>query len=194
MLKATDLRTEYLNNPVGIDIFAPRLYWKYVGDSKRQTAFQIQAAIDNNTIWDSGRVESSMGVHVPYLGPALQSRQRVEWKVRLWDEQEFVGPWSETAYFELGLNQQDWKASWISGNYIPEKGVRYPADFFSTNLSIHKSVKRARLYITACGLYVAYIDNTRVGNQKLTPGTTQYDKRLQYQTYDVTMALGQGKH
>ncbi|MCI9142020.1 MAG: hypothetical protein HFH87_05270, partial [Lachnospiraceae bacterium] len=46
-------------------------------------------------------------------------------------------------------------------------------------------IKKARLYITACGLYEARLNGTRVGNFVLAPGHTDYRKRVQYQTYDV---------
>lgn len=195
MIKAVHLRTEYLENPIGIDIPAPRLYWKYEGDSVRQSAYQIMAESESTSLWDSGKTISAMGVHIPYGGPTLQSGQRVTWKVRLWDEHDVASPWSEAAIFEMGLlTAQEWQATWISGDYFPQKGTRYPADYFRKTLVVEKPIKRARLYITACGLYVAYVDDTRVGMQKLTPGTTEYGKRLQYQTYDVTALLTQGNH
>lgn len=100
-MKAIRLRTEYLKDPMGIDIPAPRLFWNCQG-GVRQTAYQITAETGGSVIWDSGRVESAQMTHIPY-GGTHSSRQRVEWKVRVWDENGTEGPWSEPAFFEMGL-------------------------------------------------------------------------------------------
>jgi alpha-L-rhamnosidase len=194
MLKAVSLRTEYLENPIGIDIYSPRFYWKLEGNSKRQSAYQIQMFYENNMIWDSGCVRSCKGVHIPYEGPPIESKQRIDWRVRIWDENDEISSWSSTAFFEMGLKDGDWQASWISGNYNPVKKQRYPADYFRKIIKVSKSIRQARLYITACGVYTANLNGQRVGNQKLTPGSTQYNKRLQYQTYDITDLLQKGSN
>lgn len=57
-MKAIRLKTEFLFEPVGIDIDRPRLFWNCQGDA-RQTAYEIAAtAEDGRTLWESGRVES----------------------------------------------------------------------------------------------------------------------------------------
>ena len=44
----------------------------------------------------------------------LESRSRISWKIRLWDEEDRCGEWSEEAFFETGLlKAEDWKAQWI---------------------------------------------------------------------------------
>ena len=48
---------------------------------------------------------------------------------------------------------------------------------------------QGRLYITAHGIYVAYLNGRRVGDAVLAPGTSEYTKRLEYQTLDVTEYL-----
>ena len=109
-MKAINLKTEYLTNPVGIDLKNPRLMWNCEG-GKKQTAYRIVAATDGKTVWDSGKVQSSsMRVEYPKV-PA--SRQRVEWTVTLWDENDKEGE-SAAAFFEYGLlSPADWKAKWI---------------------------------------------------------------------------------
>ncbi len=124
-MRAIRLRTEYLNNPIGIDIAHPRLFWNCEGDVT-QTAYQIIAECDGKTVWDSGKVESNQMTHIPY-GGKVSSRTRVEWKVRLWDEGDEPGDWSETAVFEMGLlRASDWRAQWITGNYQVDKNGAIP--------------------------------------------------------------------
>ena len=182
-MKAIRLRCEYLFDPIGIDIQKPRLMWNADGGVK-QTAYQIVTEQ-----WDSGKVESgSMQAVYPTL---LRERERVNWRVRLWDENGEPGDWSE-AFFETGI--QSWQAQWISGNYKVNKKLRYPVDCFRKTVTVEKGVKKARLYITACGLYEARLGGKKVGDFVMAPGYTDYRKRVQYQTYDVTGMLCEGEN
>lgn len=118
----------------------------------------------------------------------------MEWSVTLWNETDSEGEPSETAFFETGLlSASDFTAKWISGNYRVNKKKRYPVDCFKKEFSAH-NVAKARLYITACGLYEARINGKRVGNFVLAPGHTDYTKRIQLQTYDVTELLENGEN
>lgn len=193
-MKAIRLKTEYLSNPIGIDISAPRLFWNCEGGIK-QTAYQILATSDGDISWDSGKAASESMAGIPYGGAAPASGQRITWKVRLWDETDTVGEWSDDVFFEMGLLLgTDWKAKWITGNYHVDKKQRYPADCFKKVFPAQKEVKRARLYITACGLYEARLGSHRVGDFVLAPGVTDYRKRVQYQSYDVTALLRNGQN
>ena len=192
-MKAVRLRTEYLVNPIGIDIVAPRLYWNAEGGTK-QTAYQIIAKSGGKIIWNTGKVASSRMTHILYEGQPLHSREKVYWSVKLWDENGEGGEMS-TGSFEMGLLENtDWEAKWITGNYKVKKSERYPVDCFRKHLSITREVKSARLYVTACGLYEARLDGEKIGNYCLAPGHTDYRKRVQYQTYDVTELLSVGDH
>ncbi len=190
-MKAIGLRTEFLKNPVGMDILHPRLFWNCEG-GKKQTGYRIVATTEDKTVWDSGKVMSErMRAEYP---AELVSRQRVEWKVQLWDEKEEAGDWSEEAYFEMGLlTEKDWSAKWISGDYKINAKKRYPADCFKKSFAAG-AVKKARLYVTACGLYEVRLNGKKAGNFCLAPGHTDYRKRIQYQTIDVTDLLRCGEN
>ncbi|MDY5020800.1 MAG: family 78 glycoside hydrolase catalytic domain, partial [Blautia sp.] len=191
---AINLKTEYLKNPMGIDIRNPRLMWN-CKDGIRQSAYQIICKDDNEKIlWDSGKVTGT-AMQAVYNGERLKSRTKVLWKVRLWDENDQEGEWSQETFFELGLMARtNWMARWITGNYEVDRKKRYPVDCFLKEIVIEKEVRKARLYVTACGLYEARIDSRKVGNFCLAPGITDYRKRVQYQTYDVTDMVGKGSH
>ena len=190
-MKAINLKTEYLINPIGIDLRHPRLFWNCEGGTK-QTAYRIVAKTDEQIVWDSGKV-SSDSMHADYPND-LASRQRVEWSVTLWDETDSEGEPSETAFFETGLlSAGDFAAKWISGNYRVNPKKRYPVDCFKKEFSAH-NVAKARLYITACGLYEALVNGKRVDDFVLAPGHTDYTKRIQLQAYDVTELLENGEN
>jgi len=192
MIKAIHLKTEYLVNPIGIDLLAPRLFWNVEG-AKKQTACQVTAQTNGKVIWDSGKVSSST-MRFQYAGPALKSRQRVDWTVTLWDEDGRPGE-ASGAFFEMGLLQPgDWSAQWITADIEIDRKQRYPVDHFQKTFMTGKPVQRARLYVTACGLYEAELNSAKVGAAELTPGLTDYRKRVQYQTFDVTNLLRQAEN
>ena len=139
-MKAVRLRTEYLENPLGIDIVQPRFYWNCEGGSK-QTAYQIIAKVNGEIVWNSGKVQSSSMTHILYEGRALKAKERVYWSVKLWDENGEGGEISHS-FFELGLLEvSDWKAKWITGNYKVKRKERYPVDCFRKGISVTKEVK-----------------------------------------------------
>jgi alpha-L-rhamnosidase len=67
-----------------------------------------------------------------------------------------------------------------------------PVPYLRHGFDLGKPVASGRLYVSALGLYEAHINGARVGNDDFTPGWTDYNKRVQYQTYDVTSMLHQG--
>ncbi len=190
MIKAINLKCEDLINPIGIDVQKPRLSWTCEGAIK-QTAYKVVAYSKELKIFDSGKTYSDK---MNYVFPLdLSSRQRVTWQVTLWDENDKEGE-TVSAFFEMGLLfAKDWKAKWITGNYSPKKKMRYPVDCFQKSF-ISIRPQKARLYITACGLYEARLNDKRVGDFVFAPGYTDYNKRIQYQVYDVTELIKNGKN
>ena len=189
-MKAIRLKTEYLTEPLGLGIAAPRFYWNCDG-GEQQTAYQIIAKCNGKVVWNSGKVASSAMTHIPYAGEKLHSRDRVVWSVTLWDENDVPGETVES-WFELGLlSASDWQAKWITGDYKPGKQFRQSVDCFQTCFEAAKAISHARLYASARGLYDVHINGTRIEDFILAPGMTDYRKRIQYQTYDVTTLLRQ---
>ena len=183
-MRARHLQVEYLTEPLGLGNPKPRFYWNCEG-GVTQTAYQIVCKRKKKTVWDSGKVESASMTHIPYAGSDLHSRDLVAWSVRLWDENGEPGETSESR-FELGLTEpSDWTAKWISGDYKPDPKRRYGADCFKKDFSA-KDVVKARLYATARGVYDVTVNGRRIEDFILAPGATDYRKRIQVQTYDVT--------
>ncbi len=188
-MKAIRLRTEYLKEPLGIDMPHPRLMWNCEG-GLRQTAYQLVCRNRQGITFDSGKVPSC-SMQAVYPQP-LASREKITWQVRLWDEKDMPGQWSEGS-FEMGLLEKaDWKARWITGDYTVDKKQRYPVDCFRRAFTAPGG--EARLYITACGLYEAWLNGRRVGDFVMAPGHTDYRKRIACQTYDVTQLLHSGEN
>jgi len=130
------LKTEYRENPLGIDIAKPRLSWivEDPAPGAKQTAYQVLAASspekldkDEGDLWDSGKVASDQTIHVAYAGKPLQSRGRVWWKVRAWGKDGQPSAWSTPSTWTMGLLQpSDWRAKWIA-DPVSAKNIAPPA-------------------------------------------------------------------
>ena len=191
-------------NPIGFYDSEPTFSWKLPESDniKKQTAYSVVVASkpellpDNADLWSSGKVMSDQSVDIEYGGKSLQSRQKVYWQVRYWNEEDQASSWSDMAYLELGLlSNDDWQAQWIK---IPdpekwdttEYGTRlFRPQYLRRAFNLESEIKEARLYITAKGVFEASINGERVGGDVLTPGWTPYGKRIETLTYDVTNVL-----
>lgn len=197
--EVTQLVTEYKINPIGIDVEKPRLSWQLHSDDQNvmQTAYEIRVAdtrknltSGKNLIWSSQKVESDQSVNVVYGGPALTSMQRVYWQVRIWDNKNRATSWSSPAFWEMGiLDKSLWTASYIAMDDFTTEKKSHPSQYFRTEFNTQKTIKSAKVQVTSLGVYELYLNGEKVGNDLFTPGYTTYDKRLQYQTYDVTDML-----
>lgn len=185
-----------MTDPIGIDITCPRFSWTFNNGTK-QTAYQIIAKDDKGKLlWDSEKVISSQMHLIKWGGCELTSGTCVEWTVTVWDEKNEPET-SEHAHFEMGLlYRSDWKGSWITGNYDIKKKERYPVDCFRKSFELRDDaeVLKARAYMTACGVYEGQLNGEKIGDFVLAPGITDYRKRVQYQTVDITGQLVPGRN
>ena len=73
-------------------------------------------------------------------------------------------------------------AKWIKAPVHTDKACFV----FTRDFSVEKKVEKATLFVTALGLYRACFNGKELNESLFTPGFTAYDKRIQYQEYDVT--------
>jgi len=193
------LRCEYLTNPLGIDELRPRLSW-WVNDERPaeiQSAYHVLASSDPDKLqangadlWDSGKIESGQVHGIEYAGSPLESDRSVWWKVRTFDSDGLPSPWSDAASFETGLiHDADWRARWVGAPLMGSRASGAPVPLLRRSFEVRTDIHKARLYITALGVYVAEINGQRVSQDTLAPGWCDYKKRVYYQTYDVTSLL-----
>ena len=191
-MQLINIKTEYLKNPLGIDIAKPTITWNVVGEGiKFQKAFELEYQI--NGLSQPSIIKETCSTHYEFEQD-LDSRDVVTYRLRVQNE---VGEWSEFSQmqrFSIGLLQpSDWKAKWIYGDYSVSKKSRYPVDYFKKEFNVNAAIE-ARLYITALGIYEVYINGVKVGNAVLAPGSTDPRKRVQYDTYDVLPLLKDGQN
>jgi alpha-L-rhamnosidase len=184
------LRCEYLENPLGIDAVVPHLSWQSDSTERnwRQAAYEVLVASNDESlqagkadIWDSGKVDSAESVGIVYHGPALESRKRYYWKVRVWDAAGLVSQSGEGAWWEMGLlHAPDWKAKWIrwknSEDDADRKGIRWiwvsgqdalavvpnTAVTFRVTVNLSEKAKEAVLLLATRGNFVAKVNGHEV--------------------------------
>lgn len=209
---------EGFRDPIGYYESSPRFSWKVpqLASSKKkvniqqdsyQKSYQIQVAEQfplseqSYLLWDTGKIHSSDNAWIKYAGLPLASRQQFKWRVRYWDNSDRASAWSEVQSVELGLlNNEDWQAQWIghpdtADTAEPSQMTLATPQYLRRSFTLTKSIKRARLYITAKGLFKAYINGKEIApHDAMTPGWTPYDKRIETLTYDVTATLVKGNN
>lgn len=194
-LSVSQLRVEHLENPLGIDQPNPVFGWILESSARntRQIAYEIQVSSASSKktgdLWKSGKQASDASVDIQYAGRPLRSGERYTWTVTVWDNH---GQRAQSAQgrFQMGmLHAGEWKAQWIESDI---KGAE--PSYFRKEIHVRKKIASATAFVSARGLYTAFINGQRVGNDYLTPGWTSYKHRFQYQAYDITPLLQRGKN
>lgn len=210
-MRPGNLRCEYLSQPLGIDLPAPRLSWEFMADGGKpvdafQRAYRIQVArtaadlaAGEHTVWDSGWVESSATSQIPYAGEPLVSDADYFWKVEIRDKTGGVCASRTPASWTTGLfSPDDWSAKWIGdgSNFTLENGgANNPADpFFRKNFELSDVPQRAILYLASIGYHELYVNGTRVGDDVLAPNVSDLGQRVPYVSYDIKDLLQKGNN
>ena len=196
--KVVNLKCEHLVNPLGIDVKQPRFTWQLKAEEAGvlQAKYQLLVGTDSvevskgkGSVWNSGEVRSTT-IPVVYSGSQLQVLTHYYWAVKIQSDQGNWSSLSEVGSFETGMmNDENWKGGWISDTYDFNVKV---APYFRKEFSVKKNVKSARAYIAVAGLYELTLNGEKVGNHRLDPMYTRFDRRNLYVTYDITNSLISG--
>ncbi len=196
------LRCQYESDPLGIGQLQPRLSW-WSGDTRpaeRQTAYHLLAASDperlardEGDLWDTGRVEGRESNQIGYRGKELASGASVWWKVRTFDSDGLPSPWSEPAFFEVGLLEpSDWEGRWIGAGLRGSKISTAPLPLFGRNFELPAEVVHARMYLAVRGLVAVQVNGSLLLDGALAPGWVDFRRRVETLTLDVTDRLHPG--
>ncbi|MEJ5995506.1 glycoside hydrolase family 78 protein [Pedobacter sp. Du54] len=196
----SNLKTEYLNQPIGLDNPNPRFTWNMVDYrmGAQQTAIRIRLSTDSLALtqektaqWDTGWQSTAIALKT-YNGSALKPFTKYYWRIDIADQYNVKSSKFKISSFEMGMmNAKNWQGSWISDS---ENQTIKPAPYFRKAFEIPKKIKSARAYIAVGGLYELSINGEKIGNHRLDPMYTRFDRRTLYVTYDVTKQLTIGKN
>ena len=200
-LEITNLRCNYLKNPLGIDSL-PRFSWELYStiQGQQQTAYRLLVASEKTNfdkeqydIWDSGKILEPTNAHVVYEGKPLLPRTRYWWRVIVYDMDNKAHE-SEIRYFETGKLDERWVGNWITADYIKKEDSAYRAPLLRTSFDIDAAISKARLYICGLGYFEAYVNGVKPSDDVLSTAFTRYDMTVLYLTYDVTELVKSGKN
>lgn len=191
---------EHLINPLGIDVSNPRLSWQ--SDDPRmgskQTAYQLVVGTDSAAVahgtgnmWNTGKIASNSNL-ITYEGQKLQPFKSYFWRVIVWDQQDRMSEKNPVAVFETGMMDiKNWHGAWITDS---RDISLLPAPYFRQEFEIKKKIVSARAYIAVGGLFEFYLNGKQVGDHRLDPMYTRFDRRTLYVVHDVTNFLSAGKN
>lgn len=185
-MKIKECKVNHLNKPVGYEMNSLVFSYK-IDNAKGRYQKEARITISRNSnmtdlVYDTGWKSDidSFGYEIEM---ELEPRTRYHWDVTVRTDcgEEAV---SEVQYFETGKIEEEWHGQWITCDGQEE---RHP--IFQREITLKKTLMKARLYIAGLGLYETFIDDRRVSDEYLTPYCNAYDKWIQYQTYDITPDL-----
>ena len=201
-INVTDLRTERLVNPMSIDTPTPRLGWRIETNTNdvKQTCYHLivsstpeKAQALDGDLWES-IVDTDQSQWISYQGKPLRSNTRCYWRVKV-STNKGDSDWSDVAMWNVGLlYEADWQGRWIgldrkmSWDEETEHS-RLSARYLRKEFELDKQVAKATLYICGLGMYEAFINGKRIGDQVLAPAPTDYRRTVLYNAFDVTQLL-----
>lgn len=194
-MKAESIKINHIKEPLGIGCGKVYVSWVPCGD-KKQTAYRLVFKAENSVLYDSGKVLSDKTFVSPNV--EVPSKCHVSCFVSLWNESDAEGEVCGS-FFETGLSREDWQASWIDPE--PTDRVVYKNYSEPQNIASYlrkcfnvKKKSSARMYITAHGIYDAYINGVHVDGFVFAPGCDEYSARLPVQTYDISDLVKDGEN
>ncbi|KAJ3542971.1 hypothetical protein NM208_g3810 [Fusarium decemcellulare] len=195
-----------IDEPLGLDNPNPTLAWQFIqthdctdsicpGDE--QTAYKVQAAASvtdlnaGRLIWDSKTTKGN-AQQVRFEG-RVSSRDKVVWRVRVWDALGNASNWSRPSTWTIGLlNQSDWgEARWVD---YPDRTENQPLPLFARQFKIPtgKKVLNAYLYLAGVGMHHATVNGKEITDEVLAPGYSNWQLSTEYRTYNVKKFLQPG--
>lgn len=203
-VRVVDLRTERMTSPLSIDTPTPRIGWRIEADKKDvvQTTYHVivsstmeKARNCDGDLWDA-TVSSDQSQWITYQGKPLRSNTPCYWRVKV-GTTKGDSQWSDVAVWNVGLlSESDWSGQWIGFDAAKpwdkeEIHSQLSSRYLRKEFKLEKKVRRATLYICGLGMYEAYINGKKVGDQVLAPAPTDYRKTVLYNAFDVTSMLAE---
>ena len=219
MLRLERLKCEHLEKPYGIENQKPTFSWVIASNQKNivQTACQVEVKKEDGIIWSSEKKQTDQSAAFVYEGPKLEPLTMYWWKATVWDNHGEEA--SAESEFMTSRFQMPWHASWAE----PEQEAAYgekgdftdvaatmgvsqrirgldeyegfqPVQYLRIPFSAVKKPKRVLVCATAHGIYELSVNGKRPDTRLFAPEISPYQKILQYQIYDVTALVREGRN
>ena len=187
-MKITNLQVNRLFEPLGISTLNPVFSFKVEGKGYGEIkSARIDVATDetfkNIVFSETSSDISPNAFRLPY---DFSGGIKYFWRVTVVNDKDENA--SGQSFFECGRKNSEWDIPFITTATENTESTAFYCKFTA------KSAVNARLYITALGLYEAYINGKKVGDEYFTPYCDDYRYILQYQTYDISEYLCDGEN
>lgn len=199
MLKVTRLRCNDKKRNLGIAVEKPKFNYQVTADKRNVmiSSCQIQVcendSFDGDIVYDSGKEISDSSGYIVYKGQKLLSHKRYFFRIRVWDTDGEESEWSKTNYFDTAfINGDQFSANFICTTDEKEKEDETPCVIMRRVFELEDEIEFAKIYVSSKGLYELRLNGKKVGEDFFSPGFTDYNYKLQYQSYDVTTSLKKG--
>jgi alpha-L-rhamnosidase len=190
------VRFDHRREALGIGTPTPRISWWVETEKKgwMQAAYAIEAVTPSGECYgETGKVASSESVWVDWPFEPLTSRRRLLVRVRVWGDDGEPSAWSEPVAVEAGLLvPDDWAGEFVRPEWDEDVSEPQPGPLLRRAFTLRDGIAKARLYVTALGVYEASLNGKAVGDEVMAPGWTSYRHRLRYQIFDVTEMVQAG--
>lgn len=177
-MNITNIQINHMDKPMGFDLSGLRVSFETLDTNKTNLKKQLIISSNGQIVYDSTPISYNNNYFEVPL--ALKARTHYEVRVSISGNEEA----ESKTFFETGKMNEKWSAMWIANENKDLQNTLFKKEF-----SVDRNIKKARLYITGLGLYEAYLNGEKIGNEYLTPGSTAYDEWIEVQTYDVTDQL-----
>ena len=204
LLVVNQLQCELLDAPLAIDNTSPHFSWKMSNkqNGAASIAYQILVATELDKLneqeadlWNTGKMVDESSNSIVYQGKPLATRSLAYWKVRVWNQNDMPSDWSQPTRFGIGLlTEKDWSAD---AQYI---GIAQPdektqiAPLLKKQFAYEPGKETVLLHVNSLGYHEAFVNGKPVSDAVLAPAVSQFGKRSQIVTYDVTPLLKKGEN
>jgi len=194
LAQPTALRCNTQSEPLAVDAGHPAFSWSVAAASTSlhavsQSAYQLRVTAAGKPLWDGGKVPGAATSGILYAGPSLVPGQLYTWQVRLWDEANHPTSWSGSAHW---TQAPVFHAQWIAAQSADSPSDPSGLPIFRKAFTLKSPVRRAILYASGLGQDELRLNGSKVGDDELTPGWSNYRKTIYYDAYDVTALLHPG--
>lgn len=180
-MRITETKINGIQNPMGFIYDFMLCSWKVEDtESKKQVHAKIEVSEDadfTRILWEKeGEDLKQSGEKIDL---ELKPRTTYYYRVTVTGDQGDTAV-SDFAYFETGKMQEAWEADWIA----PQKEDAFHP-VIGTKFVAAKPVKRARLYASGVGVFEAYLNGKKLGEEFLAPYVNNYEANIQVLTFPV---------
>lgn len=182
---------EYQERPLAVDSPAPRFTWWLSSsvNGAEESACRVTVFREQSLIWDSGKVTRGGAGPLEYNGPALEAGKGYSWQLEVWDQDGQPSRSESPRFFRMAPDLANYNAQWVA---VSDLKVRSP--WLRNEFKISKEIETAYAHVSGIGYAELYLNGSKVGDSVMEPAPTQYEKRINYATYEVSDLIRNGQN